>query len=74
MGILTPLYNGQNTHAIGKVWNIPIYAMRIYRSQVIVFWEKHARVTFLDQSEITGKVTNNLGEVWQHVYSRKRTG
>ena len=36
----------ENTHAIAKVWNISIYTMKIYSSQVFVFWKKHAIVKF----------------------------
>ena len=39
--------NEENTHVIGEVWNIPIYAMTVYRWQVFVLWEKHASAKFL---------------------------
>lgn len=54
----------ENTHAIAKVWNISIHTMKIYSSQVFVFWKSMLLLNFSEQSGFTGKVTNILGEVW----------
>ena len=43
-----------NAHAIGKVQNIPILAIAIYRGQVFVFWEEQTSVehtTFVKNQE-----------------------
>lgn len=39
--------NEKNTQDIGKVWNIPIYATKVYSGKVFVFWDTHASVKFL---------------------------
>ena len=43
----------ENTHVIAKVWNISIHTMKIYSSQVFVFWKSMLLLNFSEQSGFT---------------------